>query len=123
MRSLLGPLFGPLFNQAPPVPLAAKRSSSGAMLGASGTAMGFEAQLRSYTSNGTVNGIVSRTSTAVSQVEWHLYRKAKSGKKEDRVAFGRSGATALASRAAEPAPVTIDAATLDGIVKALEEIK
>lgn len=80
MRSLLGPLF----NQAP-VPLAAKRSSGGAMLGAGGTASGFEAQLRSYTTNGTVNGVVSRTSTAVSQVEWHLYRKAKSGKKEDRV--------------------------------------
>lgn len=80
MRSLLGPLF----NQAP-VPLAAKRSSGGAMLAAGGTASGFEAQLRSYTSNGTVNGIVSRTSTAVSQVEWHLYRKAKSGKPEDRV--------------------------------------
>ena len=45
------------------------------------------------------------------------------GRKEDRVAFGRSGTTALASRAAEPAPVAIDAATLDGIVKALEEIK
>ena len=80
MRSLLGPLF----NQVP-VPLAAKRSSGGAMLGAGGTASGFEAQLRSFTTNGTVNGIVSRTSTAVSQVEWHLYRKAKSGKKEDRV--------------------------------------
>lgn len=73
-----------IFNQAP-VPLAARRSSSGAMLGAGGTASGFEAQLRSFTTNGTVNGIVSRTSTAVSQVEWKLYRKAKSGKKEDRV--------------------------------------
>lgn len=73
-----------IFNLAP-VPLAARRSSSGAMLGAGSGASGFEAQLRSFTTNGTVNGIVSRTSTAVSQVEWHLYRKAKSGKKEDRV--------------------------------------
>lgn len=80
MRSLLGPLF----NQAP-VPLAARRSSGASMLGAGGTASGFEAQLRSFTSNGTVNGIVSRTSTAVSQSQWHLYRKAKSGKPEDRV--------------------------------------
>jgi HK97 family phage portal protein len=80
MRSLLGPLF----NQTP-VPLAARRSGGGAMLGAGGTASGFEAQLRSFTTNGTINGIVSRTSTAVSQVDWHLYRKAKSGKKEDRV--------------------------------------
>jgi HK97 family phage portal protein len=73
-----------IFNQAP-VPLAARRSSSGAMLGAGGSASGFEAQLRSFTSNGTVNGLVSRTSTAVSQSQWHLYRKAKSGKPEDRV--------------------------------------
>jgi len=72
-----------VFNQAP-VPLATRRSSGGAMLSAGGTAGGFEAQLRSYTSNGTVNGIVSRTSTAVSQSQWHLYRKAKSGKPEDR---------------------------------------
>jgi HK97 family phage portal protein len=72
-----------IFNQAP-VPLAARRSSSGAMLGAGSGASGFEAQLRSYTTNGTVNGIVGRTSTAVSQVEWHLYRKAESGAKEDR---------------------------------------
>lgn len=73
-----------IFNQVP-VPLAARRSSSGAMLGVGGSASGFEAQLRSFTSNGTVNGLVSRTSTAVSQSQWHLYRKAKSGKAEDRV--------------------------------------
>ncbi|GHH57745.1 phage portal protein [Lentzea cavernae] len=79
MRSLLGPLL----NQAP-VPLAMRRSNSSAMLGAGGGASGFEAQLRSFTTNGTVNGIVSRTSTAVSQVEWHLYRKSKTGKPEDR---------------------------------------
>lgn len=74
-----------LIVNSAPVPLAARRSSSGAMLGAGSGASGFEAQLRSFTTNGTVNGIVSRTSTAVSQVEWKLYRKAKSGKKEDRV--------------------------------------
>jgi HK97 family phage portal protein len=80
MRSLLGPLL----NQSP-VPQAARRSSGGAMLGASGSAGGMETQLRTFTTNSTVNGIVSRTSTAVSQVEWHLYRKTKTGRKEDRV--------------------------------------
>ncbi|MFJ5984318.1 phage portal protein [Lentzea sp. NPDC092896] len=79
MRSLLGPLL----NQAP-VPLAMRRSNGGAMLGAGSSTAGFETQLRSFTTNGTVNGIVSRTSTAVSQVEWHLYRKSKTGKPEDR---------------------------------------
>jgi hypothetical protein len=45
------------------------------------------------------------------------------GRKEDRVSFARSGTTAYAVRAAEGTPVTVDAATLDGIIKALEEIK
>ncbi len=53
-------------------------------MGVGGVASGMEAQLRTFTTNSTINGLVSRTSTAVSQVEWHLYRKAKSGKKEDR---------------------------------------
>jgi len=45
------------------------------------------------------------------------------GRKEDRVSFARSGTSAYAVRAAEGTPVTVDAATIDGIVKALEEIK
>jgi hypothetical protein len=45
------------------------------------------------------------------------------GRKEDRVTFARSGTSAYASRAADPGAVAVDAATLDAIVKALEEIK
>lgn len=45
------------------------------------------------------------------------------GRKEDRVGFARGGTSAYAVRAAEGTPVTVDAATIDGIVKALEEIK
>lgn len=78
MRSLLGPVLGKA-----PVPLSSRRGGR-SLMGGVGNATGFEAQMRAFTSNGTINGLVSRTSTAASQVEWHLYRKAKSGKKEDR---------------------------------------
>lgn len=46
---------------------------------------GAEAQLRTMETVGTVHAIVSRSAKAVAAVEWHLYRKAASGKKEDRV--------------------------------------
>jgi HK97 family phage portal protein len=80
MRSLLGPVLGKA-----PVPLSPSRGGSRGLAGVGGGATGMEAQLRSFTTNGTINGLVSRTSTAVSQATWHLYRKAKSGKPEDRV--------------------------------------
>lgn len=80
MRSLLGPIL----NQ-PPVPLAPSRSGGGrSLFTGGGTTAGLEAQMQTFMSNGTVNGLVTRTSSAASQVEWHLYRKAKSGKDEDR---------------------------------------
>lgn len=41
-------------------------------------------QLSAMGTNGTVFGIVDRISSSQSDVEWHLYRKARSGKKEDR---------------------------------------
>lgn len=43
------------------------------------------AQLDTMATNGTVFGIVDKTSTAVAETEWKLYRKAKSGNEEDRV--------------------------------------
>lgn len=81
MRSLLGPIL----NQSP-VPLTSTRSSGGMRsLFGGGTANTAEAQLGSMGRVGTLFGIVNRTSTATSQVNWHLYHKAASGKKEDRV--------------------------------------
>ena len=44
-----------------------------------------EAQMRAMGSVGTLFAIVNRTSNATSQVEWKLWRKAKSGNPEDRV--------------------------------------
>lgn len=45
---------------------------------------GMEAQMRAMGSVGTLFSIVNRTSNATALVEWKLWRKAKSGKKEDR---------------------------------------
>jgi hypothetical protein len=45
------------------------------------------------------------------------------GRKEDRVAFGRGPTAASATRAGDNTIATVDGATIDGIVKALEEIK
>lgn len=44
-----------------------------------------EAQMRAMGSVGTLFAIVNGTSTATSAVDWHLYRKARSGRAEDRV--------------------------------------
>lgn len=41
-------------------------------------------QLDTMATNGTVFGIVNRTSTAVAKTEWKLYRKAQSGNEDDR---------------------------------------
>ncbi|MFJ4837168.1 phage portal protein [Streptomyces sp. NPDC088746] len=46
---------------------------------------GMEQQMRAMGSVGTLFSIVNRTSNATAMVEWKLWRKAKSGKKEDRV--------------------------------------
>jgi HK97 family phage portal protein len=46
---------------------------------------GQEAQMRAMGSVGTLFAIVERITTAYSQVDWHLYRSAKSGRPEDRV--------------------------------------
>ncbi|HET6286342.1 MAG TPA: phage portal protein [Amycolatopsis sp.] len=45
---------------------------------------GMEAQMSAMGSVGTLFAIINAISTEVSKVEWHLYRKAASGKDEDR---------------------------------------
>jgi HK97 family phage portal protein len=75
-------LLGTIVDKAP-VPLV---SRSAALTGGrhAYAPRGQQAQLRAYGSNGTLFGIVNRTSTATAAVNWRLWRKAKSGKKEDR---------------------------------------
>lgn len=59
---------------------------------------GAEAQMRAMGTVGTLFAIVNRTSNAAAQVEWKLYRKAASGKKEDRTEVPSHAALDLINR-------------------------
>ena len=61
--------------------------------------------------------------TGLDKPEVTVAIKFDEGKKEDRVAFGRSGSDAYAQRANDPGAAKIAASTLDAIVKALDELK
>lgn len=68
-----------------PVPLAPRASGAGFSWGRTAGG-GSEMDLLQTTAMvGTVFAIVNRITTAVSKADWHLYRKAASGLKEDRV--------------------------------------
>lgn len=75
MRSPLGSLF----NKAP-VPFVSRGHVTMPFMHRRDA----EAQMRAMGSVGTLFAIVHRTSNAVAQVEWKLWRTAKSGKEEDR---------------------------------------
>ncbi|MFI0768619.1 phage portal protein [Streptomyces sp. NPDC021218] len=76
--------LGSLFNKAPSTPVPYVSRSSRATLPWMHR-RGAEAQLRAMSSVGTLFAIVNRTAKAEADVEWKLWRKAKSGKDEDRV--------------------------------------
>lgn len=71
-------------NEAP-VPYTSKWRSSLGALGLSGGPGGAREELEQYGCNGTLFGVVSTLATATSLVNWRLWRKAPSGKDEDRV--------------------------------------
>ena len=84
-RSFLGSLAnaaGSLRTTATPVPFASRAQSYGR--GLFGSSRGTTAELNSMGSVSTLFAIVNRTAKAEAGVEWGLWRKAKSGKKEDR---------------------------------------
>ena len=60
---------------------------------------------------------------ALDKPELTVTIKSNEGKREEKVAFGRTGTDVFASRAGEPGAEKLDAPALDAIVKALEEIK
>ncbi|WNI19163.1 phage portal protein [Actinacidiphila sp. ITFR-21] len=80
--SLMDPIRA-LRNRSP-VPYATTGSRGGGFAGLMARPSGQEAQMRAQGTNGTLFAIVDRIITSYSQVEWHLYRKAPSGLKEDR---------------------------------------
>lgn len=65
-----------------PVPFASRYASRSGLF--SGGQRGTTAQLEAMGSVSTLFAIVNRTAKAEAGVEWKLYRKTKSGKKEDR---------------------------------------
>ncbi|MFK0140710.1 phage portal protein [Streptomyces murinus] len=82
-RTLLGAFLNKASAAAQtPVPFASRSQSYGR--GLFGTNRSTTAQLNSMGSVGTLFAIVNRTAKAEAGVEWGLYRKAKSGLKEDR---------------------------------------
>jgi len=76
MRSLVGSIV-----DKAPVPFTPRRSTFSTAFGQRNNAVG---QMRAMGAVGTLFSIVNRTSTAVAKAEWKLYRKAKTGKVEDR---------------------------------------
>ncbi|MER7813807.1 phage portal protein [Streptomyces sp. NPDC096153] len=77
-------VLGGLLNRATtaPVPFVARAASHAFGFASRRDAVAHMAAMGSV---GTLFSIVNRTSNATSQVEWKLWRKSKSGKKEDRV--------------------------------------
>jgi HK97 family phage portal protein len=63
-----------------PVPFASRAASHGVLTARRDA----ESQMRAMSATGTLFAIIDRMANAVSLVDWKLYRKAKSGKKEDR---------------------------------------
>ncbi|MEW2420448.1 phage portal protein [Streptomyces nigra] len=84
-RTLLGDVTAALrtFSNRAPVTYA-PTSGRGALASAAVRPAGQEAQMRAMGSVGTLFAIVERITTGYSQVEWKLYRSAKSGRDEDR---------------------------------------
>jgi hypothetical protein len=67
-------------------------------------------------------GFVEKTS-ALDKPELIVTMKYDEGKKQERVVFGRQGSDAFARRDPDVGAAKIDAATLDGIIKALDALK
>jgi len=63
----------------------------------------------------------STAKTGLDKPELTVAIKYDEGKKEDRVAFAKSGSDGYASRVGSPGAAKIDATTIDSIVKALDE--
>lgn len=82
-RTMLGAILNRVASPAaPPVPFSSRAQSYALGFGGRRDA---QAQMAAMSSVGTLFSIVTRTSNATSQVEWKLWRKAKSGRDEDRI--------------------------------------
>ncbi len=80
-----------------PVPYVG-RGSDNRLSAAWAVPSGQEAQMRAMGAVGTLFAIVNRTSTSTAAVDWELWRKAASGKPEDRVQVLRHAALDLLNK-------------------------
>jgi Domain of unknown function (DUF4340) len=78
--------------------------------------------LTSALTGARATGFVEKTS-ALDKPELIVTMKYDEGKKQERVVFGRQGSDAFARRDPDVGAAKIDAATLDGIIKALDALK
>jgi Domain of unknown function (DUF4340) len=78
--------------------------------------------LTSALTGARATGFVEKTS-ALDKPELAVTMKYDEGKKQERVVFGRQGSDAFARRDPDVGAAKIDAATLDGIIKALDALK
>lgn len=88
------PLTAPRVRNDAPVPLASRVQSRIPWFGN----LGKLGQLEAMANNGTVFGIVDRIAPSVARTEWKLYRKAASGREEDRTEVTRHSALDLINR-------------------------
>ncbi len=65
----------------------------------------------------------SAAKTGLEKTELAITVKSEEGKREENVAFARSGADGYASRSGEPGAAKTDIATIENIVKALDALK
>jgi uncharacterized protein DUF4340 len=80
--------------------------------------------LLSALTNARAAGFIDKTAdTGLDKPELSVAIKYEDGKKEEKVAFGRKGADGFARREGDPGAAKLDAATLDGILKAADALK
>jgi HK97 family phage portal protein len=88
--------FGPALRNQTPVPLTPSRFTTG-LFGAP-LKNDADAQLAATGNAGILWQIIDRIGTSVATPDWHLYRKAKSGKEEDRVEVATHAALDLINK-------------------------
>lgn len=64
-----------------------------------------------------------KAKTGLDKPEMSITVKSDEGRRDEKVAIGRSGGDAYAQRAGEPGAAKVDAASIDNIIKALEALK
>jgi Domain of unknown function (DUF4340) len=79
--------------------------------------------LSSVTQARATSFVENTVKTGLDKPELTVTVKSEEGKKEEKATFARSGNDSYAARTGELGAAKVDASTIDGIVKALEELK